>query len=116
LWVLRARHSADRWDKEGFDEAISLLDPALDLDPKDTLGHIALGRVRLGYDWDWAAAEKCSAGYQRVHVCLHALLGFVRPVSAGFQLAGASRPRHLRALDFPRGHSYAWLQLERHAS
>jgi hypothetical protein len=52
LWVLRARHSADRWDKEGFDEAISLLDQALDLDPKDTLGHIALGRVHLGYNWD----------------------------------------------------------------
>jgi TolB-like protein len=31
--LLRARHSADRWDKDGLDEAISLLNQALDLDP-----------------------------------------------------------------------------------
>lgn len=31
--MLRARHSADRWDKDGLDEAISLLSQALDLDP-----------------------------------------------------------------------------------
>jgi tetratricopeptide (TPR) repeat protein len=30
---LRGRHSADRWDKDGLDEAISLLHQALDLDP-----------------------------------------------------------------------------------
>ncbi len=99
--LLRARHSADRWDKEGLDEAISLLNQALvleptfanaaaelaytyekqeeagymlptvasprarhaaeravSLDPKDTLGHIVLGRVHLAYDWDWAAADR----------------------------------------------------------
>jgi TolB-like protein len=99
--LLRARHSADRWDKDGLDEAISLLNQALDLDstladaaaelaytyekqeeagymlptpassqarhaaeravnldPKNTLGHIVLGRVHLGYDWDWAAADR----------------------------------------------------------
>jgi TolB-like protein/Flp pilus assembly protein TadD len=31
--LLRARHSADRWDKDGLDEAISLLNQALALDP-----------------------------------------------------------------------------------
>ncbi len=31
--LLRARHSADRWDKDGLDEAVSLLNQALDLDP-----------------------------------------------------------------------------------
>ncbi len=31
--MLRARHSADRWDKDGLDEAILLLNQALDLDP-----------------------------------------------------------------------------------
>jgi tetratricopeptide (TPR) repeat protein len=31
--LLRARHSADRWDKEGLDEATSLLNQSLDIDP-----------------------------------------------------------------------------------
>jgi TolB-like protein/Tfp pilus assembly protein PilF len=99
--MLRGRHSADRWDKDGLDEAISLLKQALDvdptfadaaaelaytyekqgeagyilptpateqarreaekavsLDPKNALGHIVLGRIHTGYDWDWLAAAR----------------------------------------------------------
>jgi len=99
--MLRGRHAADRWDKEGLDEAIMLFQQALDrdptsaaaaaelafayyqqgadgfiapaaafeagrraaatalrLDPKSVLAHLALGKISMAYDWDWAAAER----------------------------------------------------------
>jgi TolB-like protein/Tfp pilus assembly protein PilF len=48
--MLRARHSADRWDKDGLDEAISLLNQALDLDPTlaDAAAELAYTYEKLG--------------------------------------------------------------------
>jgi TolB-like protein len=52
--LLRARHSADRWDKDGLDEAISLLNQALNLDP--TLADAA---AELSYTYE----KQEEAGY-----------------------------------------------------
>jgi len=47
-------------------------------------------------------SEKRSAGYQCDHVGLHALLVFVRPVGAGFELAGISWLGWWESLAFSR--------------
>jgi len=52
--LLRARHSADRWDKDGLDEAISLLNQALAFDP--TLAEAA---AELAYTYE----KQEEAGY-----------------------------------------------------
>jgi len=48
--MLRARHAGDRWDKEGLDEALSLLQQALDHDPTsaDAAAQLAMMYVREG--------------------------------------------------------------------
>jgi TolB-like protein len=46
--MLRGRHAADRWDKEGFDEAVTLFQQALDRDP--TYAHAAVG---LAWSYVW---------------------------------------------------------------
>jgi adenylate cyclase len=48
--MLRARHAGDRWDKEGLDEALSLIQQALDRDPTsaDAAAQLAILYVREG--------------------------------------------------------------------
>jgi TolB-like protein/DNA-binding winged helix-turn-helix (wHTH) protein/Tfp pilus assembly protein PilF len=43
--------------EEGYERARKASERALALAPDLAEGHIALGWVRLGYDWDWAGAE-----------------------------------------------------------
>src|SRR4029450_9158765 len=43
--------------KEGYGRAREAAERALALAPDLAEGHIALARVRQGYDWDWAASE-----------------------------------------------------------
>jgi TolB-like protein len=47
---LRGRHAGDRWDKEGFDEAVTFFQQALDRDPTsaDTAAALALTYERQG--------------------------------------------------------------------
>ena len=50
--ILRGRHAADRWDKEGLDEAVALFRQALDRDPSsaDASAELAFAYYRLGAD------------------------------------------------------------------
>ena len=43
--------------EEGYRRARKAAERALALEPDVAEGHIALGLVRLGYDWDWVGAE-----------------------------------------------------------
>jgi TolB-like protein len=45
---LRGRHAADRWDKEGFDEAVTLFQEALD---RDATFADAAAELALAYEW-----------------------------------------------------------------
>ena len=99
--ILRGRHAADRIDKEGLDEAVTLFQQALDRDPtsadataelayayvqqvlvgslkpavgyeqarraatnalkrdpKNVMAHVAMAKIHIGYDWDWAGADQ----------------------------------------------------------
>jgi tetratricopeptide (TPR) repeat protein len=51
-FMLRGRHAADRWDKEGLDEAVTLFQQALDRDPSsaDAAAELAFAHYRLGAD------------------------------------------------------------------
>src|SRR3984893_16497933 len=48
--ILRGRHAADRWDKEGLDEAVRLFQQALDRDPSsaDAAAELAFAHYRQG--------------------------------------------------------------------
>ena len=50
--ILRGRHAADRWDKEGLDEAVTLFQQALDRDPSsaDAAAELAFAYYKLGAD------------------------------------------------------------------
>jgi len=52
-----------------------------------------------------ATEEKWSARSQSVHVRLHTLFVFVRPMSARLLITFGLRPRHGRCLDFVGGFS-----------
>lgn len=67
--TLRARHSADRWDKDGLDEAISLLNQALVLDPTFA-----------------DAAAELAFTYQK-----QGLAGFILPTPAAENARGAAK-------------------------
>ena len=43
--------------EEGYRRAREAAERALELEPDLAEGHVALGHVRLGYDWDWSGAE-----------------------------------------------------------
>jgi TolB-like protein/Flp pilus assembly protein TadD len=42
---------------EGYGHAREAAERALALEPDLAEGHVALGRVRMGYDWDWSGAD-----------------------------------------------------------
>jgi TolB-like protein len=56
--LLRGRHAADRWDKEGLDQAVTLFQQALDRDPTsaDAEAELAFAHYKLGADSFLAAA------------------------------------------------------------
>lgn len=42
---------------EGYKNGREAVEKALTLDPELALAHSLLGRIKMGYDWDWAGAE-----------------------------------------------------------
>jgi TolB-like protein len=50
--MLRGRHAADRWDREGLDEAVALFKQALDRDPTSAE---AAAELALTYEWQGEA-------------------------------------------------------------
>jgi adenylate cyclase len=86
--LLRGRHAADRWDKEGLDEAVSLFRQALDRDPTfaDAAAALALAyevQGEYGYLAPAAAfepARRMAATALRVdpkNLLAHTVLGYI---------------------------------------
>ena len=44
--------------KAASERVIAAANRALAIDPQNAAAHIAIGRIRMEYDWDWAAAER----------------------------------------------------------
>jgi TolB-like protein/cytochrome c-type biogenesis protein CcmH/NrfG len=60
LSALRADQTGLGWygqGKTGWEEARQAAERALTLDPRLPYAHTAMGRVRLGYYWDWEGAQ-----------------------------------------------------------
>jgi TolB-like protein len=59
---LRGRHAADRWNPEGFDEAVTLFHQALDRDPT-----FADAAAELAFSYQWQAGDSLApaAGYEQ---------------------------------------------------
>jgi len=43
---------------DGYEKARRAATNALTLDPKNALAHVAMNWIHVGYDWDWAGAER----------------------------------------------------------
>jgi len=68
--------------KEGYGRAREAAQRALALEPDLAEGHVALARIRAGYDWDWSGAEastrralKLAPGNAEVVLAAAALVG-----------------------------------------
>jgi TolB-like protein len=70
--ILRGRHAADRWDKEGLDEAVTLFQRALDRDPTsaDAAAELAFAYYKLGADSFLAPAAAFEAARREATAAL----------------------------------------------
>ena len=58
-WVLIARTEGAQGPsfEQGYRQAMAAAEKALQLDPNLAEAHAAVGRIKRGYDWDWAGAQ-----------------------------------------------------------
>jgi TolB-like protein len=99
--ILRGRHAADRWDKEGLDEAVALFRQALDRDPTsaDAAAELAFAYYRLGADSFLAPA----AAFEPAR----------REATTALQLDPKSVLAHLVLSRISMAYDWDWIAVER---
>jgi TolB-like protein len=99
--ILRGRHAADRWDKEGLDEAVTLFQRALDRDPTsaDAAAELAFAYYKLGADSFLAPAAAFEAAR--------------REATAALQLDPKSVLAHLVLFRISMAYDWDWTAAER---